>query len=106
MPGFSPFRVKVVASLVMRLRSVDAGDTMADGKRFSGPADFKQLLIDHPEQIARCITEKLVTYATGQPVGFEDYQVVDAILEETKASDFGLRSIVHAVIASELFQKK
>jgi hypothetical protein len=87
-------------------RPVDAGDTMADGKRFSGPADFKQLLLEHPEQIARCITEKLVTYATGYPVGFEDYQVVDAILEETKASDFGLRSIVHAVIASELFQKK
>ncbi len=87
-------------------RPVDAGDTMADGKRFLGPADFKQLLLDHPEQIARCITEKLVTYATGQPVGFEDYQVVDAILEETKASDFGLRSIIHAVIASELFQKK
>ncbi len=87
-------------------RSVDAGDTMADGKRFSGPADFKKLLLDHPEQIARCITEKLVTYATGQPVSFDDHQLVNRILEETKSTDYGLRSIVHAVIASELFQKK
>ena len=72
----------------------------------SGPAEFKKLLLEHPEPIARCITEKLVTYATGQPVGFDDYQVVNTILEQTKASDYGLRSIVHAVIASELFQRK
>lgn len=87
-------------------RPVDAGDSMADGEPFSGPAEFKKLLLEHPEPIARCITEKLVTYATGQPVGFEDYQVVNTILEQTKASDYGLRSIVHAVIASDLFQRK
>jgi len=87
-------------------RQIDAGDTIADGQKFSDPAQYKKLLLQHPEQIARCITEKLVTYSTGQPVSFDDYQLVDKILEEAEASDYGLRSIVHAVIASPLFQKK
>ncbi len=87
-------------------RQIDARDTMADGQKFSNPAQFKKLLLKHPKQIARCITEKLVTYSTGQPVSFDDYQDLNKILEETEASDYGLRSIVHAVIASPLFQKK
>ena len=87
-------------------RSIEAGDTMADGQRFSDVAELKKILLDHPEQIARCVTEKLVTYATGHPVGFRDHQVVNKILEEAKASDYGLRAIVQAIVASELFQKK
>jgi hypothetical protein len=47
-----------------------------------------------------------VTYATGHPVGFGDRQAVDRILAAAKASDYGLRSLVHAVVASDLFRKK
>jgi len=79
---------------------------MPDGRTFASIDEFKALLLANPEQIARCVTEKLVTYATGQPVGFGDHAMVDEILEETKTSAYGLRSIVHAVVASELFQKK
>ncbi len=87
-------------------RPIEASDTMADGQRFANLSELKKLLLVHPEQIARCFTEKLVTYATGHPVGFHDHQVVNKIIEEAKASDYGLRSIVHAVVASDLFQKK
>lgn len=85
---------------------VEAGDTLADGRSFADMAEFKQALLAHPDQIARCVTEKLVTYATGQPVGFGDHKIVTQILAETKASDHGLRSLVHAVVASDLFLKK
>ena len=87
-------------------RPIESSDTMADGQRFANLSELKKILLVHPEQIASCFTEKLVTYATGHPVGFHDHQVVNKILEEAKASDYGLRSIVHAVVASELFQKK
>ena len=87
-------------------RAIEAGDTLADGQRFENIAELKKILLDHPEQIARCFTEKLVTYATGHPVGFQDHKVVNKILEQAKASDYGLRAIVHAVVASELFQRK
>ncbi len=85
---------------------VDAGDALPDGRRFSDISEFKQLLLSHDQQVARCVAEKLVTYATGEPVGFSDHVTVDEILEKTKASGYGLRSLVHAVVASELFQKK
>ena len=86
--------------------NVDAGDTLPDGRKFSDITEFKKLLLAHPEQIARCVTEKLVTYATGQPVGLGDHAAVNRIVAEAKQSDYGLRSLVHAIIASELFQQK
>src|SRR5207302_1698522 len=87
-------------------RPVEAGGTLADGRRFADLAELKKLLLAHPEQIARCVTEKLVTYATGQPVGPGDRKAVDAILARTRPSDYGLRSIVQAVVASDLFRRK
>lgn len=87
-------------------RPIEAGDVMSDGRRFSNIDDFKKLLLEDPEQIARCVTEKLITYATGQPVSFGDHQAIDRILAETRDSDYGLRSLVHAVVTSELFLNK
>ena len=86
--------------------AVDAGDVLPDGRKFSDITEFKKLLLAHPEQIARCVTEKLVTYATGQPVGLGDHAAVKRILSEAQKSDYGLRSLVHAIVASELFQQK
>ncbi len=85
---------------------VEAGDALPDGRKFATVEEFKKLLLTDPEQIARCLTEKLVTYATGQPVSFGDHQAVNLILAESKKSDYGLRTLVHAVVASELFQQK
>ena len=79
---------------------------LADGRPFADAAEFKKLLLAKPEPVVRGITAKLVTYATGQPVGFRDHRGMDQILAEAKSSDYGLRSLVHAVVASELFQKK
>ena len=64
------------------------------------------MLLTDPEQIARCLSEKLVTYATGQPVGLGDHAAVNQLLTEAKATDYGLRSLIHAVVRSELFLNK
>ena len=87
-------------------RAVEAGDELADGRKFTNLEEFKKLLLANPEPITRSLAEKLVTYATGQPVGFGDHASVDKILAEVKPADYGLRSLVHAVVASELFRSK
>lgn len=87
-------------------RPVEAGDELPDGRKFATVEQFKQLLLTDPEQIARCLSEKLVTYATGQPVGLGDHAAVNQLLTEAKATDYGLRSLIHAVVRSELFLNK
>ena len=58
------------------------------------------------EQIVRCLTEKLITYATGSGVGFTDRDEVEQIVKKVKSQDSGLRTLIHEVVASELFLKK
>jgi hypothetical protein len=87
-------------------KPVDAGDVLPDGRRFANVDEFKKILLAHPEQIARCVTEKLITYATGQPVGLGDRPAVNLILAQSRPTDYGLRTLVHAIVASELFQQK
>lgn len=87
-------------------RPVEAADVLPDGRQFADINELKQLLLTDPEQIARCVTEKLITYSTGQPVGFDDRRAVDQILAKAKTTDYGLRSLIHAVVASELFRSK
>jgi len=85
---------------------VESGDTLTVGRTFSDITEFKKLLLDRPEQIARSVTEKLMIYATGHPVSFSDHLEIDRIVIEAKSSDYGLRTLVHAVVASHLFQTK
>ena len=86
-------------------KPVEAGSTL-DGTPFADLSELKKLLLAHPEQIARSVAEKLITYSTGQPPGPADQQAVEAIVNKTKSSNYGLRSIVHAVVASDLFRRK
>jgi len=85
---------------------VDASGELADGRRFADIRAFKQLLLKDEKQIARNFAEQLLVYATGAPVAFSDRAAVDRILADTAGSKHGIRSLVHAVVQSELFLRK
>ena len=46
-------------------QKVDPADVMPDGEQFENIDEFKQLLLKDKDQLARALTEKLLTYATG-----------------------------------------
>lgn len=85
---------------------VDASGVTPQGDPFADVLEFKKLLIEDEETIARNITEQLLVYATGAPVGFADRDEVAAILEKSRASDYGVRTIIHEIVQSPLFLKK
>ena len=79
---------------------------MYKGEAFDGIIGFKKLLLQDKEMIARNLVEQLVVYATGAPVAFADRDEVAAILDKCRASDFGVRTIIHEIVQSPLFLKK
>jgi mono/diheme cytochrome c family protein len=85
---------------------VETGDVLKDGRRFSDIAEFKKLLLTDPDQVPRCVTQKLMVYATGSALEYGDHAAIEKIVAEVRSKKYGLRSIVHAVVASELFQTK
>ena len=85
---------------------VDPAGQLADGRRFENITELKRLLLANPDRIARNIIEQLLTYATGAEIRFSDRREVDKIVAHARANHFGLRSIMHAVVQSSLFQEQ
>ena len=71
-----------------------------------GVKELREMLAKNPDQLARGVTRHLLTYATGQPATPLDQATIDAIVKGAAKEDFGLRSLVHGVVQSELFRSK
>jgi len=85
---------------------VDPADVTADGQKFRDIDEFKQLLLKDKDQLARALTSRLVTYATGAAPRAADQAEVEAIVARIRERDYGLRILVHEIVQSKLFQSK
>ncbi|EDY18203.1 Protein of unknown function DUF1588 [Chthoniobacter flavus Ellin428] len=86
--------------------AVDASGNLPDGRAFADIRGLKKLLLADERLIARNLARQLVVYATGAPVRFGDRPQVEQILDQTKAKDYGVQSLVMAIVQSDLFQNK
>jgi hypothetical protein len=82
---------------------VDPSGTLTDGRSFSGPNDLNALLTSDPTRLARAFIAHLSRYATGAEVSYADRAQIRQIVESTKSSGYGLRSLIHALARSEVF---
>jgi mono/diheme cytochrome c family protein len=87
-------------------KKVDPSDVMEDGAPFADVDEFKQLLLRDKDRLARALTMKLLTYATGAAPTSIDRPEIDAIVTRIRPKGYGLRSLVHEIVQSELFQMK
>lgn len=85
--------------------NVDATGVTAKGEAFKDIREYKATLLEDERQIARCLTEKLLTYGLGRGLGFSDRQEVGRIVDSIAKENYGLRALVHEVAQSELFRK-
>ena len=85
---------------------VDPSGQLNNGSAFSDVRAFKQILLKDEAQIARNIARQLAVYATGAPVRFGDRATIEQIIASTKDQNHGIRSIVDALIQSDLFLNK
>jgi hypothetical protein len=85
---------------------VDPADVMPGGEKFKDTDEFKQVLLKDKDRIARALTEKLVTYATGAAPTTADKPEVEEIVRKVREKNYGLRTLVHGVVQSKLFQNK
>src|SRR5947207_12107954 len=85
---------------------VDASGELPDGRKFRDIREFKQLLLDNEEQVARNLARQLIVYATGAPIRFSDRPAIGKILANSRSTGYGVRTLVHEIVQSELFREK
>jgi len=85
---------------------VDSAGELPDGRPFKDVREFKALVLKDELPIARNLAKQLLTFATGAPVGFSDRAAFEKILQNTTPSHYGVRTLVHEIVQSGLFQNK
>ena len=85
---------------------VDSSGQLPDGRRFRDVRDFKRLLLEDERQIARNLARQLSIFATGARVHFSDRDAIEQILTAAQPGGYGVRSIIDALIQSDLFRHK
>jgi hypothetical protein len=85
---------------------IDPSGVLPDGRAFKDSVEFKKLLLEDREQIARAFIEQLSTYALRRVLTIDDEEDLAAIAAEAKKHDFRVRDMIRAVAISDLLRKR
>ncbi|PAW65179.1 MAG: hypothetical protein B9S38_15525 [Verrucomicrobiia bacterium Tous-C4TDCM] len=130
-PGFALESFDVIGGFRDRYRSLSAGNTLINfhfdsgfdprvrlnqpvdpsgqlpsGEPFKSLADFQALVLRNPDALATNMARQLLMYATGSEPHYSDRREITRILAQTKSSNHGIRSLIDAIVQSELFLTK
>jgi len=98
--------VNATAVRYRRGPAVDPADTLPDGRRFRDIDELKKHLLQDRDQVARCLADKLLTYATGHATDPADRTELDSLVERVRRQGYGLRTLIHEIVQSPLFLQK
>lgn len=85
---------------------VDPSGITPDGVEFAGIRQWKEIYVNRRDLLTEGFAKQLITYSTGAPVRYSDRDSIQKIVKNAKEKDYGMKSIVHAVVASEAFLRK
>jgi len=85
---------------------VDPSGITLDGKKFNGIRGWKNIYVKKPEQLTENFAKQLLTYATGAEPRFSDRKAIANIVKTAGEKEYGMRSIFHATLGSEVFRTK
>ncbi len=85
---------------------VDSSATLPNGKSFQGPAELKAILVADRDSFARCLTEKMLTYALGRGLERYDRAAVELIRRRLAADNYPFSRLVVDIAGSLPFQNR
>jgi hypothetical protein len=85
---------------------LDTSAVLWDGTKVNGPIELRQALLRYSPQFVRTITEKLMTFALGRGVEYEDMPAVRSIVREADRDNDRFVSILMGIIKSQPFQMR
>ncbi|HEY6506555.1 MAG TPA: DUF1592 domain-containing protein [Vicinamibacterales bacterium] len=85
---------------------VDASGVLLDGTKVDGPAALRRALVAQKEQFVRTVAGKLLTYAVGREMEYNDAPAVRAIVRSAAADDYRWSDTILAIVNSPPFRMR
>ena len=84
---------------------IETADIVYDNTKINGPAELRKWLATYSDQFVQVVTEKLLTYALGRGVEYQDMPLVRAISRDAGKKGNKISELILGVVRSETFQK-
>ena len=84
--------------------AIDSSGQLADGTHVGGPSQLRKALLARPDQFVQTLTEKLMTFALGRALTYQDMPTVRAIVRRAAADHYRFEDIVAGIVDSDAFQ--
>jgi hypothetical protein len=79
---------------------------MVDGTELRGPADLRRALLARSDSYVTSMTERLLTYALGRELTYNDRPAVRAVVRAAAPTGHSFDALVQGIVASDSFQKR
>jgi hypothetical protein len=85
---------------------IDPKGVLYNGMNVSGPQDLRAMLTARPENFAGIAVERLLTYALGRGLDYNDMPAVRKIVSESAPKNFRFSALILGIVDSPGFQMK
>lgn len=85
---------------------VDPSGELPDKRTFRDIRELQALVAADTKPLLKNLAQQFAIYSTGRDIGFSDREEIDAIVGRTQNQGGGIRTLIHEVVQSPLFQTK
>ncbi len=85
---------------------IDASGMLVSGEPFNGPAELKQILLEKKEDFAENLSRRMLSYALGRGIRFQDYLTVKKLTNYLLENDFDTEGFMYELVMSFPFRYK
>jgi len=83
---------------------IDASGRLSNGRDVSGPVELRNALLARPDQFVQALTEKLMVFALGRGLRYQDMPMVRAIVRDAAQKNYEFEALVAGIAASPAFE--
>ncbi len=85
---------------------IESSGKLPDGKEVRGAGELiTHLRSSGADKFARCLTEKMLTFAIGRGLEYYDKCAVDKIVAKLKSDDYRFSTLVSQIVLSDPFMR-
>ncbi len=86
---------------------IDATGVLPSGEEFSGAAELRTILLDKKKnEFVRCLTEKMLIYALGRGLRYEDQCAVNDIVLRLEQNGYRFSELINGIVESKPFRQR
>jgi hypothetical protein len=85
--------------------NIDVSGQLPNGTKVDGFLGLKKALLNKPETFVHALSDKLMMYAMGRPLGVSERSEIDRVVAQAKANDYRIVDLISALCTTDIFVK-